>query len=342
MAQTSTYRMPAEWERLEAVWLSWPHKQESWPGIFDRIPPIWAAMIRALRGSCEVRLLVRDAAMAARASLELQGDLSGVRLYYLPTNDAWIRDYGPIFVRTGVDGRELAASSWGFNSWGGKYGPWDLDDRVPELLAPLLKVPLVETGMILEGGSIDVDGDGTLLTTESCLLNPNRNPALSRRQIEERLRRFLGAEKVLWLGDGIVGDDTDGHVDDLTRFVAPGRVVTAVEEDAADQNYRCLRENRLRLEGMTDARGRKLEVVDLPMPRAVFHDGHRCPASYANFLITNTVVLVPTFRCDRDALALGVLRELFPGRRVEGIDCFDMVWGLGAVHCVSQQQPARS
>ncbi|MBI4603721.1 MAG: agmatine deiminase family protein [Planctomycetes bacterium] len=336
------YRMPAEWEPHEAAWLSWPHKRESWPGIFERIPPVWAAMIRALRESEEVRLLSRDEAMDAEVRAALGGDLSGVRLHRVPTNDAWIRDYGPIFVRPADPGAACGAKvlvSWGYNAWGGKYGPWDLDDAVPGELGRLLGLPVVEAGMILEGGSIDSDGEGTLLTTESCLLNPNRNPSLDRGGIEERLRRFLGARKVLWLGDGIAGDDTDGHVDDLTRFVAPGCVVTAVEEDERDENHRPLRENLERLRGMRDACGRRLEVVELPMPPPVHHQGQRCPASYMNFLIANRAVLVPTFRSERDRRALGILGEVFPGRKVVGIDCVDMVWGLGAVHCVTQQEP---
>jgi agmatine deiminase len=339
-AAPGRFLQPAEWEKHEAVWLSWPHKKESWPGIFDRIPRVWADMIRALRGSEEVRLLVSDAASEEAVRAELAGDLAGVRFHRVPTNDAWIRDYGPIFVRDAARGNALALTSWGFNSWGEKYGPWDLDDAVPGKVSEILRLPVHETGMILEGGSIDVDGEGTLLTTESCLLHPNRNPSLDRGAIEERLKTWLGASKVIWLGDGILGDDTDGHVDDLTRFVGPARVVTAVEDDASDPNHTPLRENLERLQSATDVRGRRLEVLELPMPRAVHHEGHRCPASYMNFLIANTVVVVPVFRCDRDDRALGILREAFPGRRVVGVDCRDMVWGLGAVHCVTQQQPA--
>jgi agmatine deiminase len=330
--------MPAEWESHEATWLAWPHKEESWPGIFQRIPAVWTAMIEALRGCEEVRLLVRDADQEAQIRHALGGNLAGVKLFRVLTNDAWIRDYGPIFVR-GPSGEVATLTSWGFNSWGEKYGPWDLDDAVPARLGAHLEIPVVEAGMILEGGSIDVDGQGTLLTTESCLLNPNRNPALGRADIERRLQEHLGVRKILWLGEGIVGDDTDGHVDDLTRFVAPGTVVTAVEKDGSDENYRPLRENRDRLQGMTDAAGRRLEVIELPTPSAVYHDGCRCPASYANFFIANEVVLVPTFRCLEDERALGLLGDVFSGRRVVGIDCYDLIWGLGAVHCVTQQQP---
>ena len=331
------YRMPAEWEHHAATWLSWPHKGDSWPGIFERIPPVWARMVRALRESEQVRLLSSGPDMDAEIGRHLEGDLAGIRLERIPTNDAWIRDYGPIFVR-GPRGKVI--TSWGFNSWGGKYGPWDLDSAVPAKIRSIVGLPFVETGMILEGGSIDVDGDGTLLTTDSCLLNPNRNPQLDRGEIEDRLRTYLGAEKVLWLGKGIVGDDTDGHVDDLTRFVAPGTVVTAVEEDPRDENHVPLLENLERLRGMTDARGRRLEVIEIPMPPPVFHQGQRCPASYANFLIGNRLVLLPTFGSERDETVRGILSELLPGRRVVGIDCRDMVWGLGAVHCVTQQEPA--
>jgi agmatine deiminase len=333
------FRMPAEWEPHAAIWLAWPHKRESWPGLFDSIPPIWAAMIEALREGEEVRLLTADAAMDEEVSQALGGDLSGVRLFRVPTNDAWIRDYGPIFVRpTPADGR-LVITAWGFNSWGGKYGPWDLDEAVPMKLGDLLSVPVVKPGMILEGGSIDVDGEGTLLTTESCLLNPNRNPKLDRAEIERRLRACLGATKVLWLGRGIEGDDTDGHVDDLARFVAPGKVVTAVEENSEDVNYAPLQENLERLQGMEDAKGRRLEVIEIPMPSPVFHQEQRCPASYLNFLIANHAVLVPTFRSARDDEALGIIHEVFPDRDVIGIDCHDLVWGLGGIHCVSHEEP---
>jgi agmatine deiminase len=277
--------------------------------------------------------------MDAAIRRELHGDMSNVRLVRVATQDAWIRDYGPIFVQDRAQKGRQVLLDWGFNSWGGKYPPWDLDDAVPRALGGLLGLPVVTPGMVLEGGSIDVDGEGTLLTTESCLLHRNRNPELSRNDIEARLRQYLGVDRILWLGDGIQGDDTDGHVDDLTRFFAPGRVVTAVESDPKDVNYRPLQENLERLRGMRDAQGRRLEIVELPMPPPLFHQGARCPASYANFLIGNGCVLLPTFGSARDSIAAGILGELFPGRRIVAVPCGDLVWGLGAVHCVSQQQP---
>jgi agmatine deiminase len=262
-----------------------------------------------------------------------------VGLHRIPTDDAWIRDHGPTFVIGGAP-PALAAVSWGYNAWGGKYPPWDQDAQVASRVAFSLGVPRIEGGMILEGGSIETDGEGTLLTTESCLLHPNRNPTLSRAEIEERLRAALGVERILWLGDGIVGDDTDGHVDDLTRFVAPGVVVTVVEEDPADENHSALADNLRRLETMEDARGRRLTVVTLPMPAPVVWEGHRLPASYANFYVANAAVLLPVFGDPQDRKAGEVLARLFPGRSVVPIPARDLVWGLGACHCLTQQEPA--
>jgi agmatine deiminase len=341
-------RMPAEWEAHAATWLSWPHDRDTWPGVFDRVPAAWGAMARALRADEEVRILSRDERMDLEIRAALEGDLAGVRLVRVPTADVWVRDYGPIFVfeeegasaaSAAAGAEKLVITDWIFNAWGGKY-PWMCaDSAVPRRLGELFGFPVVEVGTVLEGGSIDVDGEGTLLTTESCLLAPTRNPGLDRAGIERRLREFLGARAVVWLGEGIAGDDTDGHVDDLCRFVAPGRVVTAVERDARDENHRPLAENRERLQGVRDAAGRRLEVVELPMPPPLFHDGARSPASYANFYIGTGSVLVPTFACERDAEALGILADLFPGRRVLGIDCRDVVAGLGAIHCVTREEP---
>jgi agmatine deiminase len=264
-----------------------------------------------------------------------------VAFHEVPTDDAWIRDHGPVFLTRPVPaGDPLALVDWRYNAWGGKYPPWDQDDRVPGEIARILGVPVFEPGIVLEGGSIDVNGRGTLITTESCLLNPNRNPGLRRRDIEQVLRSTLGVSNVLWLGDGIAGDDTDGHVDDLARFVDPVTVVAAVESDPEDDNHAALADNLRRLESMSDEAGRRLRVVCLPMPRPVLHDGTRLPASYVNFYIANTVVLVPLFDDPADAEALAVLRSLFPGRRVVGIAATDLVLGLGAFHCVTQQGPA--
>ncbi len=335
------YRMPAEWEPHEATWLSWPQSLETWPSKLDRVPGIFAEIVAALHEHEEVRILAGSDELerSARSALCARGcESPNVRFWRIPTNDAWIRDHGPIFVLHSERG--VAITDWQYNAWGGKYPPFDLDDAVPSRLNETLRLPLFEPGIVLEGGSIDVNGRGALLTTESCLLNPNRNPRLTRREIEDELLENLGASKVLWLGDGIVGDDTDGHVDDLTRFVGPSTVVTAVEADPADENHRALSDNLIRLRGMTDETGRPLEVVALPMPPAIDHEGHRLPASYANFYIGNGAVLVPVFGHERDDVACDTLARLFPGRSIARIPSTDLVLGLGAVHCVTQQQPA--
>ncbi|MFI5365463.1 MAG: agmatine/peptidylarginine deiminase [Candidatus Binatia bacterium] len=338
------FRMPAEWEPHAATWLAWPHKRDSWPGNFAPIPAVWVEMVRALAPHETVNILVNDAAAAAAVRARLQTAdvaMGNVALHLIPTDDAWARDHGPTFVTRDVDGRrELAAIDWIYNAWGGKYPPWERDDAVPQRIAPLLGIRLFEPGIVLEGGSIDVNGRGTLLTTEACLLNPNRNPQLTRAQIEQSLRDYLGVRHILWLGDGIVGDDTDGHIDDLARFVDPSTVVTVLESDRRDDNYARLQANSERLRQMTDQDGGALRVVTLPMPAPVFYDGQRLPASYANFYIANGVVLVPVFDDPNDSVALRTLQEVFPRRRVIGIGARELVWGLGAFHCVTQQQPA--
>ena len=337
------YRMPAEWEPHRGTWLSWPHKEASWPGRFGPVPAIFATMVRALADREEVHINVGGPAMEASVRVLLTGagaDTGNVFFHHLPTNDAWCRDHGPIFLdRTRAGGREQAIVDWGFNAWGGKYPPYDLDDAVPSRIGAELNLPVFEPGIILEGGSIDVNGRGTLITTEACLLHPNRNPRLDRAAIEGYLRGYFGVTTILWLGDGIAGDDTDGHVDDLTRFVDPGTVVTVVEANPRDENYEPLQANLERLRGMTDQDGRPLRVVTLPMPRPLYQDGHRLPASYANFYIANGVVLLPTYDPPGDEEAAATLAELFPGREIAGIECTDLVWGLGACHCVTQQWP---
>lgn len=337
------YRMPAEFEAHVATWLSWPHKEASWPGKLERIPPLFVEMVRALVPGEVVNILVNDAAPAASVRALLQrADIAPdrVRLHEVATDDAWIRDSGPTFITRHDDGRvETAIVNWGYNAWGGKYPPWDRDDVIPERVADILGLPVFTPGMILEGGSIDVNGCGTLLTTESCLLNPNRNPQLERAAIEQRLCDFLGVRHILWLGDGIEGDDTDGHVDDLTRFVNATTVVTVIEDDPQDTNHAALQANYRRLREMRDQDGRPLQVVTLPMPRAIAHEGQRLPASYANFYIGNAAVLLPTFAQPTDAIASATLAALFPHRRIVPIPATDFVWGLGACHCATQQQP---
>jgi agmatine deiminase len=336
--------MPPEWAPHRGTWLSWPHKEASWPGRFEPVPAIFSDIVCQLAPHEEVHINVADGALeaSARKALYRAGvPLARVFFHRNPTNDAWCRDHGPVFVhRRTAAGPEEVILDWGFNAWGGKYPPFDFDDVVPTRVAAELGRPVISPGIILEGGSIDVNGAGALLTTEQCLLNPNRNPHLGRQEIEKYLGEFLGVRKVLWLGDGIEGDDTDGHVDDLTRFVDPVTVVTAIEEDPGDSNYLPLRDNLARLRSMTDQDGAALRIVELPMPPALYHDGQRLPASYANFYIANGVVLVPGYDRVRDERARAALQPLFPDRRVAIINCTDLVWGLGAIHCVTQQWPA--
>jgi agmatine deiminase len=338
------FRMPPEWAPHRGTWLSWPHKEASWPGRFEPVPGIFARMVRELARHEEVHINVSgpDMEEGIRTLLAREcAELARIRFHQNPTNDAWCRDHGPIFVEREVDGRrEQAIVDWGYNAWGGKYPPYDLDDVVPTRVGRELGLPVFHPGIVMEGGSIDVNGCGTLLTTEACLLNPNRNPELTRSQIEQYLRDYLGVRHILWLGDGIAGDDTDGHVDDLTRFVDPATVVTVVEEDPTDENYEPLQENLQRLREMTDQERRPLRVERLPMPRPLHHEGQRLPASYANFYIANGLVLVPGYDAERDRQAQHTLQRLFPDRRVVVMDCTDLVLGLGAFHCVTQQWPA--
>lgn len=335
------YHMPAEWAPHQATWLSWPHKEESWPGKLEAILPAYAQAVAALARSEPVHLNVSDAAMEAhaRALLAEAGATGPIQFHRFPTNDAWCRDHGAIFVVRDEEPR-LAATDWDYNAWGGKYPPHNLDDEIPRQMAAHLDAPCFPAEMVLEGGSIDVDGQGLLLTTEQCLLNPNRNPGLDRTMIEQRLHDFLGVERILWLGDGIAGDDTDGHIDDIARFVAPGVVLAAVEEDPQDENYAPLQANLARLRAMTDLAGRPLTVLTIPMPPPITHEGQRLPASYANFYIANSIVLLPTFGHPNDQRAHAVLQRCFPDRQVIGIDCTEIVWGLGAWHCLTQQVPA--
>jgi agmatine deiminase len=329
------YRMPAEWEPHAATWLSWPRREGiSFPDSFDRVMPALREMIAALIESENVCINVCNGAHEAEARAVLEDvDLARVTFYRIPTNEPWCRDHGPIFLTRKADPK-LAIVDWDYNAWGNKYPPFDLDEVVPTRVAEILKAPLFYPKMILEGGSIDVNGAGALLTSESCLLNKNRNPNLSREEIEKRLRDFLGVKEIFWLGEGIEGDDTDGHVDDLARFVSQTKVVTVIEENSADANYKPLQENLDRLRRM------KIDIEVLPMPKKIVREGMRLPASYANFYIANKVVLVPTFADSADETALSILEKCFPSRRVVGIDCRELIWGLGTFHCLTQQQPA--
>jgi agmatine deiminase len=333
------YRMPAEWEPHTATWLSWPRREGiSFPESFDRVLPALRAMVEALIGSEQVCINVCNRAHEAEArSVLSELPMERIIFYTVRTNEPWCRDHGPIFLTRDSDPR-LAVVDWDYNAWGNKYPPFDLDEAVPTRIGEILKLPVFYPHMILEGGSIDVNGTGALLTSESCLLNRNRNPNVSRDEIEQRLRDYLGVSDILWLGDGIVGDDTDGHIDDLTRFVSERTVVTVIEENPADENHKPLQENLKRLREMKIG-GRKLAIVTVPMPKKMVREGLRLPASYANFYIANTCVLVPTFADANDEAALSVLRDCFPDRRVIGIDCRELIWGLGTFHCLTQQQP---
>jgi agmatine deiminase len=336
------FRMPAEWEPQAAVWLSWPHNYATWPGRFRPVPYAFAKFVTQIsrfedvRLNCAARLQPRARRLCAAAG----ADMARVFFYEHPTNDAWCRDHGPIFVRNDRTGA-VAVTDWAYNAWGGKYPPYGLDDRIPSRIAARLGLRRFVNRMILEGGSIDVNGRGLLLTSEQCLLNPNRNPGLSRAQIERNLRDFLGVRTVLWLGEGIAGDDTDGHIDDMARFYRPDGILACVEPDPRNPNHKILAENFERLRGFRTPAGGKFALVGLPMPRTLAFAGRPVPASYANFLVINGAVLVPQFRqARRDAAAREIVGACFPGRDVVGIDCSDLIWGLGALHCLSQQQPS--
>jgi agmatine deiminase len=334
------FRMPPEWAPHQATWISWPHNPETWPGVLAAAEASMAQAVIALAPGETVRINVLDAGHEAhvRGLLGPVADTPAIVFHHFPTNDAWCRDHGAIFLRD--DSGRLAALDCGFNAWGGKYPPWDLDDAIPAQMAEALGLPRFEGGMILEGGSIDVNGAGTVLTTEQCLLNENRNPELTRAGIEERLRLLLGVRQVLWLGDGIVGDDTDGHIDDITRFVAEDLVVTVVEPNRADPNHEPLAANLAQLRGMRLADGRPLRILEMPMPRPVELDGAPLPASYGNFYIGNRVVLLPVFGQPGDEDAARILAGCFPNRRIVPIRANQLVVGLGAFHCLTQQVPA--
>lgn len=330
------FRMPAEWEPHEATWLAWPHEESDWPGKFEPIPWLYGEIVARLARVERVRILVKDEdhREGVRAILEkVHADLNAVDFYIYPTNRSWTRDFCPIFVKSHD---KVAVTDWIFNGWA-KYDNWLDDNAVPMFVSRQLEMQNFEPGMVLEGGSIDVNGRGSLITTEECLLSDvqARNPGWSRADVEKRLSDYLGIDDVIWLRNGIAGDDTHGHVDDITRFTDAQTIVTVLEPDKSDYNYEPTHENLGLLQDRKD-----LRIVTLPMPSPVYFDGQRLPASYANFYIANKLVLVPTFQDKNDRVALNTIAELFPGRDVVGIACTDLVLGLGTLHCMTQQQPA--
>ncbi len=335
--------MPAEWHRHAATWLTWPKDPVTWPDRVPQVRTIFVCMMELLAEHEIVNVLVDDEDAKREVEQRLTWpQAKNVRLHLVPTVDSWIRDYGPNFIiRDGnaQDGR-VAFNQWGFNAWGDKYETLKADARIPALLAPTLDMPRFEPGIVLEGGSIDVNGAGIVMTTEQCLLNPNRNPKLTREEIEQKLREYLGVRDVLWLGEGVAGDDTDGHIDDIARFVSADTIVCAAEEDPADANSHPLQDNVRRLQLARDANGRPFNVITLPMPGRVMADNDPLPASYANFYIANNVVLLPVYGHANDQRAVDILQPLFPNRRIVAINCEPLVWGMGAIHCVTQQQPA--
>ncbi|MGP8252481.1 MAG: agmatine/peptidylarginine deiminase [Terracidiphilus sp.] len=346
------YRMPAEWEPHEATWLAWPHNPEDWPGKFASIPWLYAEIVRLLAARERVHLIVEDAAAEKRIRSMLKragADLGKVEFHQWPTDRGWTRDSGPIFVRN-AEGR-VGLTNWQFNGWA-KYDDWRLDDQLPGRAEGLLELPSwqpviahqdgTERRIVLEGGSIDVNGAGLMLTTEECLLSmvQQRNPGVSREQLEQVFSAYLGIDQVIWMNRGIAGDDTHGHVDDITRFAGVDTIITAVERNTKDPNHEPLVENLARLKAARTPQGKQFTIVELPMPRPVVFRGQRVPASYANFYLANGVVLMPTFHDPNDRVALNILAEAFPGRDVIGVHSVDLIWGLGALHCMTQQQPA--
>jgi agmatine deiminase len=337
------YAFPAEFEPHVATWLSWPHKEASWPGKIHTIFPRYSEFIRILSASEKVCINVADEKMRAFAKehLRIAGvNLAMVEFFLHPTNDAWCRDHGPAFVVNKKE-KKKAVVDWNYNAWGGKYPPYDLDDVIPTRIAEKLGLPVFYPGIIMEGGSVDFNGEGTVITSTCCLLNENRNPLLKQTEIEKYLCEFYGQQQVLWVHEGVVGDDTDGHIDDTVRFVNADTVITVVEERKSDPNFSLLQRNLSDLKKMRLLNGKQLNIIELHMPDEVIWEGQSLPASYANFYISNKSVIVPTFRNEeKDDKALQIIGACFPDRMTVGIDSTDIIWGLGSFHCLSQQEPA--
>ncbi|EAZ80821.1 agmatine deiminase family protein [Algoriphagus machipongonensis] len=337
------YYFPAEFAPHASTWLSWPHKEDSWPGKIHTIYPAYSEFIKIVAQGEKVNINVADEAMKAFATKQLVDagvNLSQINFHLFPTNDAWCRDHGPAFLINPNADEKKALVKWNYNAWGNKYPPHDLDNQIPYRIAEHLNIPCFNAGIVMEGGSVEFNGKGTLLTSRACLLNENRNPHLIQSQIEKYLCDFYGVHNILWVEDGIVGDDTDGHIDDITRFVNEDTVVTVVEENKLDENHFLLEENLQLLKQMRLEDGKQLNIVELPMPEAKYYEDQRLPASYANFYIANEAVVVPTFRDKNDQKALDILSDCFKDRKVVGVDSLDIIWGLGSFHCLSQQEPA--
>ena len=347
MPQQPQHRMPAEWESHAATWIAWPHNPEDWPGKFQPIPWVYAEIVRHLSRVEDVHILVNDALAEARAGRILKrngANMARVHFHQWPTDRVWLRDSGPIFTKSPAG--ETSITNWHFNAWA-KYDNWHRDDQIPQHVAELYNMPQRQPEvdgkrLVLEGGSIDVNGAGLLLTTEECLLSEvqQRNPGISREQLEAAFREHLGIEQTLWLNRGCAGDDTHGHVDDITRFVGPNTILTCVEPNLHDENHLPLAENLDRLHNARNLAGEPFDILPLPMPSPVYFEGQRLPASYANFYIANGLVLVPTFNDPNDRRALNIIADCFPDREIVGIHAVDLVWGLGTLHCLSQQEPA--
>lgn len=338
----SGYYFPAEFAKHEATWLSWPHKEASWPGKIESIYPNYSLFVKYLTAGELVRINVVDEAMKTAATqhlLKAGVDLTKVQFFLHPTNDAWCRDHGPAFLINPAADVKKVIVDWNYNAWGNKYPPYDLDDVIPTLIGKQFDIPVYHPGIVMEGGSVEFNGKGTILTSTACLLNKNRNPHLHQGQIEEYLCNYYGAEQVLWVEEGIVGDDTDGHIDDTVRFVNEDTVITVVEENVNDENHDLLQTNLKQLQQMRLLNGKQLNIVELPMPDEVIYEDQRLPASYANFYISNQHVIVPVFNCNKDDKALQIIAGCFKDREVVGIDSTDIIWGLGSFHCLSQQEP---
>lgn len=337
------YFFPAEFAPHDATWLSWPHKEASWPGKINTIFPYYAQFVKALADSERVCINVVNDQMRNFALQHLekaQVNLDRVEFYLHPTNDAWCRDHGPAFLINPAARQKKVIVDWDYNAWGGKYPPYDLDDIIPTRIAEHYNIPVYYPGIIMEGGSVEFNGEGTVMTSKACLLNPNRNPSLNQAQIEQYLMDYYGVKQVLWVDEGIIGDDTDGHIDDTVRFINEDTVLTVIEEDASQENYPILKRNLEQLQEMRLLNGKPLNILELPMPDTVEYDGQPLPASYANFYIANQSVIVPTFRGSKDERALQIIQECFPTRKVIGIDSTEIIWGLGSFHCLSQQEPS--